>query len=344
MKNLTGFTVLAAFAAASTASAQVLVDGFKVEAESPDPAMGEYAAETIRGQAPQIPGYVSGPENVWGGATSVPNVFVSSNFVASEGTLSLGNYETAGDGKVNVLGVSGSSGQTRYLVRNIEQVESDTFYFSGLVNRGSGIGTGDVQAPINADTFALTGFVNAGDEGAKLVGPETGAGHLFGLTWGFAANESADAYDLVVRHRRREAAGSSTIAPFNDVLLSDVAANTTLGVFFKFEFGANSPDSALGNDALTYWVGDASIDLTDEESATATALATGTLASFGLNTTSDLTRAIFAQRGYEASTAFFDENRYGTTFDSVTPALIPEPASLSLLGLGGLVLLRRRNK
>ncbi len=50
----------------------------------------------------------------------------------------------------------------------------------------------------------------------------------------------------------------------------------------------------------------------------------------------------FQYRDSASTSAIFDELRVGTTFADVTP--VPEPASLVLLGLGGLMLLpRRRN-
>ncbi len=87
----------------------------------------------------------------------------------------------------------------------------------------------------------------------------------------------------------------------------------------KFELNQNSPDANRGNDAVTYWVGgdQTGFDVSSELTATATAEATGTLASFGFNTSTDLTRILLAQRGYEAPSAFFDEARLGLDFASV---------------------------
>ena len=323
-----GVGVVLVMAQASAAQALSLYDPYPLG--SNPPASGEYVEGSIRTQGPAINGYAAG--SVWGGN--------SSNFLVTSGSLSGGT-----GGKVQILGVTrpdpAGSDLTRYVVRNLASNSSSVYYMGGLVNRGSGQGSGEQLAAVNAGSFALTGFMNEGQENVKLQGTGGGAGNMFGLTWGFGGNAQGN-YDLILRHRRRETDGSANIQPFNDVLLANAAAETSYRVVLKFELNANAPNGTRGNDGVTYWIGatDGSFDVSSESAATASALASGRLDSFGFNTASDLTRAVFAQYQYEATSAYFDENAIGATFASV----VPEPASLGLLGLAGLALIRRRSR
>jgi hypothetical protein len=332
-----GAALLVAPLLTTAASAQIVAkDSFLIGTNEGDVQNYENNV-TIRNKEPDEPiGFVS--TSIWGGN--------SSNFLST--SASLGDNP---GGKVQTLGVARpdpfGSDLTRYLVRNLEPTNSSTFYMGSLINRGSGLGVGEAPAAVNPDGWVVTGFMNSGSENLKLEGPQAGAGNLFGLTWGFGGNATADGYDIIVRHRWNPAgtgAVGSDIVVADTLLLPNAAANTTYAVLLKFELNANSPDAGRGNDGVTYWVGDlSSFDPSSEASAAATALATGSFASYGFNTSADLTRAVFAQHKYEAGSAFFDEITLAADFASVA-AIVPEPASLGLLVLGGLGLLRRRGR
>lgn len=277
---------------------------------------------------------------IWGGN--------SSNFLSTSGSLGAGT-----GGKVEVIGVArpdpAGSDLTRFLVRNLENTSSSTFYMGSLLNRGSGLGNDDAAAPIHSDSFALTGFINGGSTAERLQNV-AGSGNLFGLTWGFSGNNAEDGYDIVLRDRHNPSgtgAVGSDIMVANRTLLADADANTTYVALFKFELNDNSPDRGTGNDGVTYWIGTPdTLDASSEGAATASALATGTLASYGFNTADDFNsnagRGMFAQYKYEAENALFDELTLSTDFASIG-AIVPEPASAGLLlGAGALLLGRRR--
>jgi hypothetical protein len=313
-----------------------LQESFRI---GPDPAAGQYETGGLRNQGPAVDGY--SPGTVWGGN--------SGNFLVTEGPLSsnASGYVNPGGGRIELIGVTrpDPAGQdlTRFVNRGLADTTSPVLYMGGLVNRGSGLGAQDQPAVVNPGSFALMGFTNAITTGGLLQGTAGGEGNMFGLTWGFAGNNAGD-YDLVIRHRRREVVGTNdVIQPFNDVLISNAAADTTYLVLLKFELNNIADTSAtFGNDTITYWVGsnDGGFNASTEALASATALAHGTLSSFGFNTASDVQRVLFAQYLYEAQNAFFDAPRIGTSWESI---VVPEPgAAMMLLGLGALMIRRRR--
>lgn len=124
-------------------------------------------------------------------------------------------------------------------------------------------------------------------------------------------NTADDTPDLVLR-----------MGGVNEVLLADAPSSDNQFVIIKLDINTS------GNDTVEVWVDpDSVFDASD-------------ITFTGTNVTDSLTP--FTQSKYESpgksGNTFFDEIRLSTTFE----ALIPEPASAALFGMGAMLIGRRR--
>lgn len=112
----------------------------------------------------------------------------------------------------------------------------------------------------------------------------------------------------------------------NNVLAADTASSDNQYVLVNLQINPS------GNDTINVWTDPASVD----------PLGAADLTLTSINVSDAL--APFTQSKYESpgqsGVVFFDEIRLGTTFEAVTG--VPEPASAAVMGLGGLLLMRRR--
>jgi hypothetical protein len=110
---------------------------------------------------------------------------------------------------------------------------------------------------------------------------------------------------------------------------NDYKMNLETMFLMKLDF----PDTAEGVTSMSIWLNPA--DLTDESALSSPV--------FQTNMKYSTFNQVTIQGRYSTD---FDEIRLGTTFDSVTPSIVPEPASGLLFGLGllGYAMLRRRTE
>jgi hypothetical protein len=261
-----------------------------------DPSAGEYVVGGLNGQNPYIvPGWTEG--NAW--------AVGSANLQADNGTLTNPAiaYPTGGKGKY-------LASSTDWYRAGHHRVDAytyvDTYYMSFLVNPG-GSYVGD------SAEHAVVGFTNFFDSAAFQN--QAGSGNVFGLFAGFTGDASVPRADLILRARD----GTGDLADW--VLLSDVA-NETYHVIYKLEINAGGGST----DQVTYWVNPA--DVSSETAASGSALATGTIGTFAMDTNSRIDRAFVVTNNW-ARSFYWDETRFATTFDEV----VPEPGSLTMLGL-----------
>ena len=116
------------------------------------------------------------------------------------------------------------------------------------------------------------------------------------------------------------------------------------------QVGVNSAGSV---DQVNYWVNPS--DLSSVSALTnGPSLASGSLSTYSYqgaaSGTGDFTRLNYAAYDWNGARTYFDEQRLGTTLDSIAPGpqTVPEPASLALTVFGGglvaLGALWRRNR
>ncbi len=279
-------------------------------ADSYEIGTGEYTANTnFAGQASAS---AIGFTGTWNSSSAnlQPNTITLNNGAV--------NYDDTSTGKGKFIAAPGQfSDFFRRADRTLAAVPTpanNTFYMSHFVNAGTSLGPNDSYAFVGFGSFVAQDTI------------EGNANNLLGAFVGFKESATAaDGVDLVLRYRQGPLAGA-----IGDELLVSDAENVTFHVVMALEF--NNP-----GDEIRYWVNPT--DMTSEAAMSGSSLATGVLPGFQLSAITDMNRLSVMTRGFDRS-FFWDESRLGDSLADVTG--IPEPASLALLALGGMALLRRR--
>jgi hypothetical protein len=244
-----------------------------------------------------------------------------------EGTLNVGGVGYEAGGKVQFDGSTVDAlyrSNARAITTPYATASANgPVFVSGLVATDA---FPDTPANVGQRGYALMGLTNA-----QAANATTNA--LLGYYFGFRANAN-DSLDLILRHRNGT---NTTVNPFEDVVLvPGASAGTAYHVLIRADV-----NTVGGNqEPVRWWVNPA--DVTDEATATASALATGTFTDFSIgNPASDISRLTVATFRWDAN-SYYDEFRLGTTFADVAGPFVPEPASLGLLAAAGTLLARRR--
>jgi hypothetical protein len=285
-----------------------------------DPSAGEYrdtGSEQFVGaadgtQSPDVFGFTG----AWSGSGST----VAQWTAEAGGIGSDLDYEAGGRARFD-----GVDNLQRRVQRSLDTyTPADTYYMSFISTAALG--------ETDGDGFVGLGFTdNVTDSQMELGGPDG----MRGLLYGYKANPDGTT-DLVIRHRDRLSDGTSFGAA-DTVIATDVepagSENSVDYVIIKVEFDAAlfNPD---GNDVVTVYLNPT--DISSEAAALASS-STTTFNTFSLAANDDLTQLTMTGIDYSRP-ASFDEPRLGTEFADV----VPEPGSMALLGLGGLLLASRR--
>jgi len=193
---------------------------------------------------------------------------------------------------------------------------SSTYWMSMLVKTDGTMTT--------TDGYVLSGFANS-----VAPTPNTTSNFLQGVYVGFA-NENATVggeSDLILRYR--DSIGTTTA---DQVLVSGAGGATTNQTYLVVMQVSINYSGSL--DQVNYWVNPADLNSVGDLS---NSLVSGSLNStFAYQGTGDFARLNYVSNDWNGATTFFDEQRLGTTLDSIAPlASVPEPASLVLTVLGG---------
>ncbi|TWT93426.1 hypothetical protein Pla108_39200 [Botrimarina colliarenosi] len=223
-------------------------------------------------------------------------------------------YDDDSTGKVSLAPIAaGGFGVTfRAGERGLDPyTPSDTYYMSALLNPGGAFGAG-------ARGEAMVGFTNGSWTADGFNNVNTSAGNPFGLMFGFHGEQSAsnpaatDQVDLVVRARQGDVNDPILV---DNVLLSGTSESPLDSTTYLLMLRVDVNVDGGAFDKVTYWVDPANV--ATEQSATNSAVATGSFDTLAFNTTADITRLRTVFNQWETRSFFFDEVRLAGDFESL---------------------------
>jgi hypothetical protein len=307
---LTALVVLSLASGRSSAGILIASDSYSI---GTDPTQGQYTAGVSLNNEPgnlTNLGFANGGYNSGTGGTA--------NFLVSSSGLT-----SAADGSTSTSSGSaywlGANESYRSVARNLNTFNegmSSTYWMSALVKTDGTMTT--------TDGYVLTGFGNT-----VAPTPLTTTNFLQGVYVGFA-NENAvvgGESDLILRYRN-----TTGMTTADQVLVSGAGGATTNQTYLVvMEVNINYSGSL---DQVNYWVNPPDLNSVGDLSGAPVSGSLNTTLSY--QGTGDFARLNYASNDWNGATTFFDEQRLGTTLDSIAPPpAVPEPASLVLTVLGG---------
>jgi hypothetical protein len=257
---------------------------------------------------------------------------LTSNFTSTTNGLAnsaLGSVTTTTNGKVNWGGVGSNDAFFRNCARALSSgvPSSSTYWMSMLINQGTPNQTGTL-----GDGFLVGGFGSAGASGGGFItnGATQGA---YGLYFGFSQNNNtANTGSIVIRCR--DASGTIVDNVISDGTVFTNIVNQTHLLVAKIDVNTSG---TLDN--ISWWLDPSQAG--DENNLNNSTSRKGSFTGDVLSAGSD-----FATLGYGTfhyrGTGFFDEARLSTDVLGLNFASIPEPSSLALVPVVGMMMGRRR--
>jgi MYXO-CTERM domain-containing protein len=304
--------VLAGAAAALVMALAAPAPADPIAADSFRVGPGGHAAGDLTPQNPPVEGFTG----AWQDGTSPTD-----NWAVFPAGLTHPAVMHPTGGAVQYLGGEGTHRAHRSLDSYSAPGGDVVYYMSGLVR---------LESDIDQSGLSLMGFTNKQGLTDDQFFNATSDNQIQGLQWGLEG--TGGQIDLVLRHRQQRS--GIGIRQFTDVLVPDVQVGDTHLVLLKLEM--NEGNGSGGNDFVSVWVNPATV--TSEAAAGAPDFTFWDYSLFG----STAIDSLVVGKNSLATFFTYDEPRFGTTWEDVAP--VPEPATLTLLALGALPLLRRRGR
>jgi hypothetical protein len=206
---------------------------------------------------------------------------------------------------------------------------NSTLYYSALVNVPDTAGLTTAHTNANANNDLIIGLNNT--QGAQATRPSAWAGELT-----IRLGSATGTYNLGIR--------ASSTAANTTYWSGDLNAGQSYLVVGEYAQGPTAGTTSNGTNSLWINPSSASFGLDEGTRPAPDGSTPGVIntSNPAVDNAESLLIGAGVAAGANPSHLTLDELRLGTTWADVTSAAVPEPASLGLLALGGLGLLRRR--